>query len=280
LLTDLDASCRYCGQLLRGLDAGDTWSTPLEGGVRVEADVDDLVARPTAVVRRAGGEIHTSTGGESNRHPIVADSFRERSQVTRQHYSIQGQEDPRDFRRMPMLVVSVALVAAIALALFVRSRGDDPHPAALPEQVSWDRVGPPLAPFTAELPGEATPSQVRPFDEIATASFESSTASGQTFLVGAFELPAGALAFGPDAYMKATAERIAARRGATFVDGSGSDVAGGHVFDGTLTAPTGWGLVHLAIHSSRLYYVAAFVPAGTDGAQPTYERIVQSLVPA
>ena len=53
-----------------------------------------------------------------------------------------------------------------------------------------------------------------------------------------------------------------------------------HAFDGTLTAPTGWGLVHLAIHSSRLYYVAAFVPAGTDGPHPTYERVVQSLVPA
>jgi hypothetical protein len=135
LLTDLDASCRYCGQLLRGLDAGEAW-TPSEGGVRVDTDDHDSVVRPAAVVRRAGGEHRTGTDGEHHYQPIAADDIHERSEVTRQHYSIEGQDEPRDGRRLVILVVIVVLLV-IAVALFVKSRGDDPAPAEMAEQVSW-----------------------------------------------------------------------------------------------------------------------------------------------
>ncbi|HUP76446.1 MAG TPA: hypothetical protein VM282_25655 [Acidimicrobiales bacterium] len=119
LLTDLEASCRYCGHLLRGLDAGDTWSTVLEGGVRVETDAHDSVARPAAVVRRAGGDITSTTNTDHHRQPAAADDLHDRSDVTRQHYSIEGQDEPRDLRRVVIVVVSLALVVVIAVALLV-----------------------------------------------------------------------------------------------------------------------------------------------------------------
>src|SRR5688572_14937176 len=161
MLTDVDASCRYCGQLLRGLDAGDTWSTTLEGGYRVESDAQDSVARPAAVVRRAGGDIRPTANVDRHRPPAVSDDFYDRPGVTRQHYSIEGQDEPRDLRRVVMLVAGVVLVALIAVALFVRSRRDDPPTSVTPQLISWERVGPPAVPFTAELPGMATASSLR-----------------------------------------------------------------------------------------------------------------------
>jgi len=118
LLTDLEASCRYCGQLLRGLDAGEAW-TPSEGGVLLDTDDGDSVVRPAAVVRRAGGELRTSANVDHHRESIAPDEFHERSEVTRQHYSIEGQDEPHEFRRLVILVVIVVLLV-IAAALFVR----------------------------------------------------------------------------------------------------------------------------------------------------------------
>ena len=118
LLTDLDASCRYCGHLLTGLDAGEAW-TPSEGGVRVDTDDRDSIVRPAAVVRRAGGEIRTSANEDHHRQPAAPDSFHDRSDITRQHYSIEGQDDPREFRRLVILATIVVLLV-IAVALFVR----------------------------------------------------------------------------------------------------------------------------------------------------------------
>ena len=118
LLTDLEASCRYCGQLLRGLDAGEAW-TPSEGGVLLDTDDGDSVVRPAAVVRRAGGELRTSTNVDHHGESIAAGEFHERSEVTRQHYSIEGQDEPHEFRRLVILVVIVVLLV-IAAALFVR----------------------------------------------------------------------------------------------------------------------------------------------------------------
>ena len=135
LLTDLDASCRYCGQLLRGLDAGEAW-TPSEGGVRIDTDTHDSVVRPAAVVRRAGGELRSGADGEHHYQPVAADDIHERSEVTRQHYSIEGQDEPRDSRRLMILVVIVVLLI-IAVTLFVKSRGEDPPPEVMPARVSW-----------------------------------------------------------------------------------------------------------------------------------------------
>ena len=118
LLTDHDASCRYCGHLLRGLDAGEAWA-PSEGGVRVETDDHDSVVRPAAVVRRAGGDITTSATTDHHWQPAAPDELHDRSDVTRQHYSIEGQDEPHEFRRLVILVVIVVLLI-IAAALFVR----------------------------------------------------------------------------------------------------------------------------------------------------------------
>ena len=280
MLTDLDASCRYCGHLLRGLDAGDPWSTTLEGGVRVESDAQDSLARPAAVVRRAGGDIRSTANADHHRQPGASDDFYDRSEVTRQHYSIEGQDEPRDLRRVVMLVVGVVLVVAIAVALFVHSRGDDTPASVTPQRVSWERVGPPGVPFTAELPGMATASSLRPFSEIETHAYESGPSVDQRYLVGAFDLPAGALAFGSDAYMKATAEKLAVLHNMVFVAGVGSDSTSGRVFDASVTSSAGWGLLHLLVRDTRLYYVAVFVQGSDDGARQTYVRVVQSFVPA
>jgi hypothetical protein len=117
LLTDLDASCRYCGQLLRGLDAGEAWA-PSEGGVRIDTDTHDSVVRPAAVVRRAGGELRTGADGEHHSQPLATGDIHERSDVTRQHYSIEGQDEPLDTRRLAILVAVVVLLI-IVVALFV-----------------------------------------------------------------------------------------------------------------------------------------------------------------
>jgi len=119
LLADLDASCRYCGQLLHGLDAGDAWATASEGGVRVETEDHDSVARPSAVVRRAGGEIRTSSDVEHHYQSLSADDLHQRSDVTRQHYSIEGQDEPHELRRL-VILVAIAALLVIAVALFVR----------------------------------------------------------------------------------------------------------------------------------------------------------------
>lgn len=118
LLTDHEASCRYCGHLLRGLDAVEAWDAS-EGGVRVETDDHDSVVRPAAVVRRAGGEIRSNTNEDHHWQPAAAEELFDRSDVTRQHYSIEGQHEPREFRRLVILVVIVVLLV-IAAALFVR----------------------------------------------------------------------------------------------------------------------------------------------------------------
>lgn len=280
MLTDLDASCRYCGHLLRGLDAGDTWSTAVEGGVRVETDDHDSVARPAAVVRRAGGDLRSTTNVDHHRQPAEFDDLYDRSDVTRQHYSIEGQDEPHDLRRTVLLFVGVALVVVIAVALFSRSRGDDPPSSVTPQQIAWEKVGPPAAPFAAELPGIARASSLRPFAELETYSYESSPSPDQSYLVGAFDLPAGALAFGPDAFMKATAEKIAVLRNTIFAAGAGSDSANDRIFDASVTSSEGWGLIHLVVRGARLYYVAVFVQGGGEGARQTYDRVVQSFVPA
>ena len=297
LLTDLDASCRYCGHLLRGRDADEAWSSQNDSGVRIEPGVRDSVARPAAVVRRAGGEVRPGAAGApprrsgrstsaanlpipSTQHTTAHDSFYDRIEPMRPQYSIQGQDEPRDLRRLVMLVVGVALVVLIAVALFLRSRGDDTRAAVTPALVSWEKVGPPAVPFQAELPGMAKPSTLRPFDELPTFSFESSPSSDQGYLVGAFDLPEGALAYGPDAFMKSTAQKIAALRSTTFVEGLGSDTANGRAFDVTLTSSAGWGLLHLLIRGPRMYYVGAFAQTESATARQNYDRVVQSLVPA
>jgi len=276
LLTDLDASCRYCGHLFRGVDADEALPTDVNRGVRVHGPVRENVARPSAVVRRAG---RTSPLPLPDRfHPVADGTFSERPGIDRPQYSIADQHEPRDLRRLVMAVVGIALVVVVAVALVLRV-GDDTAPREAASALSWEKVGPPTVPFSAELPGIATVSTLRPFDELTTYSLESSPSSGQTYVVGAFELPAGALAFGPDAYMKATAQKIAVMRNTIYVDGSGSDNAAGRVYDVTLTSSTGWGRIHLFVGRSRMYYVAVFASAGEDGAQPNYDRIVRSLVP-
>jgi hypothetical protein len=144
LLTDHDAACRYCGHLLRGLDADDAWSHTVEGGVRVETDDRDSVARPAAVVRRAGGEISGVTKADHSEEAVDPLDFHDRSDVSRQQYSIEGQDEPRDTRRVVMLVISVALVVLIVVVLFVRSRGDEPSPEGTPVKVSWATLGTPV----------------------------------------------------------------------------------------------------------------------------------------
>jgi hypothetical protein len=278
LLTDLDASCRYCGHLLRGVDADEALPSDGNRGVRVHAPSGDNVARPSAVVRRAG---RTAPLPLPDRlHPVVDATFYDRPDVNRPQYSIAGQDEPRDVRRLVMAVVGVALVVVVAVALLLRARGDA-SPGETPAPVlSWEKVGPPTVPFSAELPGMAIASTLRPFDELTTYSVESSPSSDQGYVVGAFDLPPGALAFGPDAYMKATAQKIAALRNGTFVDGAGSDSASGRIFDGTLTSSGGWGCIHLLIRGPRMYYVAVFAQTSDDGARQNYDRVVQSLVPA
>ena len=123
LLTEHDASCRYCGHLVRGLEADDPWSSAFEGGVRVETDDHGRVARPAAVIRRARGEISTGAHADHPQQPDVSGELYDRSDVVRQHYSIEGQDDQRDWRRLLMVVVGVALVAVIVVALFLWSGG-------------------------------------------------------------------------------------------------------------------------------------------------------------
>ena len=178
-----------------------------------------------------------------------------------------------------MLVVGVALVVLMAVALFMRSRREGSPPTVTPASISWEKVGPPAVPFQAELPGMAKPSSLRPFDELPTYSFESSPSSDQAYLVGAFDLPEGALAYGPDAFMKSTAQHIAALRNTTFIEGLGSDTVNGRAFDVTMTSSVGWGLLHLVIRGSRLYYVGAFAQSDSDTARRNYDRVVESLVP-
>ena len=79
--------------------------------------------------------------------------------------------------------------------------------------------------------------------------------------------------------MKATAQKIAVMRNTVYVDGSGADSAPGRVYDVTLTSSAGWGRIHLLVGGTRMYYVAVFAPAGNNGAQQNYDRVVQSLVP-
>ena len=118
LLTDHEASCRYCGHLLRGLDADEAWA-PSEGGVRVETDDRDSIVRPAAVVRRAGGEITSSANADHHWQPVAPDELVDRSDVARQHYSIEGQDEPHDVRRLVILIVIISLLV-IAVVLFVR----------------------------------------------------------------------------------------------------------------------------------------------------------------
>jgi hypothetical protein len=284
LLTDLDASCRYCGHLLRGRDADEAWGDPGDRGVRVETEERDSVVRPAAVVRRAGGDLRPPVPAASLPQPSLRPpghdaGFSDRPEPVRPQYSIQGQDEPRDLRRLVMAVVGVALVVLIAVALVMHSR-HDASPAVTPPALSWQEVGPPAVPFQAQLPGMAKPSSLRPFDEVPAFSFESRPSSDQSDLVGAFDLPEGALAYGPDAFMKATAQRIAALRDVTFIEGLGSDTVDGRAFDVTLASSAGWGLLHLLIRGPRIYYAGAFARSDSDTARQNFDRVVQSLVPA
>lgn len=183
-----------------------------------------------------------------------------------------------------MAVAGGGLVLALVVGAFFYLRS-----AASPDQVKaevvapvivWERVGPPTVPFTAELPGPTKGVPLRPFEDVPTVALQAEVNQSTAFVVGAFDLPERALAFGHDAYLRATAEGVAAARIATLGDGLGTDRREGRAYVASMsTAAGGGGWVHVLLAGQRVYFAAVFTASDTAGVRPLFDRMAQSLLP-
>lgn len=187
------------------------------------------------------------------------------------------------WQRIAIATGGLVLALSVGGFFYLRSpsQADPVKAEAVAPTIAWERVGPPTVPFTAELPGPSKGVSLRPFEDRPTVALQAELDQAKAFVVGAFDLPEGALAFGPDAYLRATAERIATVRMMTLGDGLGTDRREGRVYDASMSnAGGGGGWVHLLVAGQRVYFAAVFVPSDAASVRPLYDRMAQSLQPA
>lgn len=316
LLTENAASCRFCGHLLGGVHTNDARTLAYEPGVDLTSH-DPQSMRPQPVVRRAGDGLAVPNDDAhprqralvtppmhalgpapgatraGKRHDKAANDGSSARGITADFYDLatskqlrpEPVEDGAGTQRWRVAIATGGLVLAATVGAFfyMRSPGasEPVNAAAVAPAIVWERVGPPTVPFTAELPGPSRGVSLRPFEDRPTVALQTEVDPATAFVVGAFDLPEGALAFGPDAYLRSTAERIAAARLMVLGDGLGTDRREGRVYDASMsTATGGGGFVHLLVAGQRVYFAAVFAPSDVGSVRPLYDRVAQSLLPA